>query len=164
MKKKVDLEKTPLKEAYLLLNVTEPEELSVRYTQEDQKLMKSNAWDYKNPALITNKINVILEGINPTLLSADERYWRQNILWFWNHHAISCAIWRYKDKGEAAEYSEKALSYQPPGHPNKITRLLYLLIRDQLTEAEKWSRTIVSEPEKTTALHLLSEYQRGFFK
>jgi hypothetical protein len=58
----VEVEKSPLREAYVLLNATHPAELSTRYTQEDQRLMKLQKWDYKDHDLIINKIRHILEN------------------------------------------------------------------------------------------------------
>ena len=159
-----DIEKSPIKEAYLLLGAKTPLELSQLYTVEDQKLMKSNEWDYANPDLITNKIKDILERIDTDTLSEQEREWRGEILWFWHHHAISCAIARYKDKTQAQIFAAKALEVQPEDHPNKITRLLYLLVNDKLEEAETWVSKIEDEHEKSTARDLVEGYkEKGFF-
>jgi hypothetical protein len=157
------IEKSPLKEAYILLNAKSPLELNNLYSEEDQKLIKTHMWDYDNPDLITNKIKEILERVDVSALSEEEQEWRNEILWFWNHHAISCAIWRYKDQRAAQEYSERALEFQSTEHPNQITRLFYFLTRDQLDEAEKWVREIHEEPEKSTAADLISWYKKGDF-
>jgi hypothetical protein len=157
-----DVEKSPMREAYLLLGAKTPLELSNLYAAEDQKLMPKG-WDYNNPELITNRIKEILEATDPHALTDEENEWRNNILWFWYHHAISCAIWRYKDKAAAQMYSARALEFQSEDHPNKITRLFYFLTRDQLEEAEKWAETIAEEPEKSTSTELLEEYRRGQF-
>ncbi len=159
-----DRENSPLKEAYLLLDAQTPVELSNLYSAEDQKLMKSGSWDYNNSELITNKIKGVLEPTDPAELTIEEKEWRQEILWFWYHHAISCAIWRYKDKTKAQEYSLKALEYQSEDHPNKITRLLYLLVNNQVLEAEKWAKEITEEPEKNSAVDLINDYKdKPFF-
>ncbi|MCK4918398.1 MAG: hypothetical protein KAS02_01270, partial [Candidatus Pacebacteria bacterium] len=89
----------------------------------------------------------------------DEVFWIRNILWSWYHHAISCAIWRYHNKKKAQEYSKKALEYQFGNHPNKITKLFYLLTHNKLREAEIWSDGIITEPEKTTAKYLVKEFK-----
>jgi len=154
-----------LKKAYELLGAKTPLELSNLYSIEDQKLMKSNNWDYANPDLITNKVKNILESINESDLTDEEKEWRQEILWFWYHHAISCAIWRYQDKEAAKLYASRALEYQSEDHPNKVTKLLHLLVNDQFEEAEEWAQTIQEEPEKGTGSELLKEYkEQGFFK
>ena len=110
---------SPLKEAYALLGAHTPLELSQRYDARDQELMKAKAWDYNNPTLITNRIKEILEAADVTKLTDDEKEWRQNILWFWYHHAISCAVARYHDKEKVKEYAAKALEYQSEDHPNE---------------------------------------------
>ena len=152
-----------LKAAYTLLGTQSPLELSNLYSAEDQKLMSAGEWDYNNPNLVVNKVKTILEAVNPNNLSEDENEWRQEILWFWYHHAISCAIWRYNDRVAAQLYSEQALQHQPEHHPNKITRLLYYLTRDEVQEAEQWATTIAEEPEKTTSGQLLEDYKAGHF-
>lgn len=161
--KKFDIEKSSIKEAYILLGAKTPMELSNLYSAEDQKLMKFGTWDYGNPELIVNKVKSILESIESNTLTEDERMWRQEILWFWNHHAISCAIWRYKDREAAKMYADKALEYQPLEHPNKITRLLKLLASDKVEDAQRWAETIIEEPEKSTAISLVKDYKEGNF-
>lgn len=156
--------KKGLKKAYLLLNAKNPEDLMEKYADEDQKYMYAKEWDYNNKTQVMHKIKDILERIDRRKLSKDEKYWTANILWFWYHHAITCAIWRYKDKKNALKYSRRALLVQPRNHPNKITKLFYLLIRDKLVEAKKWQKTITLEPEKTTAKHFLEIYtKKGLF-
>lgn len=158
-----EIDKSGMKEAYLLLGAHTPLELSNLYTAEDQKLMRSGEWDYDNVDLIVNKAKEIIEGVDPGLLTEDESDWRKEILWFWYHHAMSCAIWRYKDKEAARVFAKKALEYQGEGHPNKITKLLDLLVNDQLEEAEAWVKTIKEESEKSTAEKLIEEYKLGLF-
>lgn len=162
-KESFDIEKSPLKEAYLMLGAKSPLELSNLYSEEDQKLMDTHAWDYDNPELITNKIKVLLEQADISALNEEEREWRNEILWFWYHHAISCAIWRYKDQKAAQEYSEHALEFQSTEHPNKITRLFYFLTHDQLDRAENWVAGIHEEPEKSTAADVVGWYKKGKF-
>ena len=161
---KFNWETSPLKEAYALLEATTPFELSKRYTQEDQILMRSHLWDYNNASLVTNRVKGILEGLGLHALVGEEKEWAQEILWFWYHHAISCAIGKYKDKEVAQEYAKRAVEYQSTQHPNKITQLLFFLVHDQVDEAREWVSTIEQEPEKTTARQLLEEFeQKGFF-
>ena len=153
-----DLQNKLLQQAYSLAGVTSMKELSSAYDREDQNLYKAGEWDYDNPDLLTNKIKHILESINPNSLTPDEMHWQQEILWFWYHHAISVAIWKYKDKRAAQKYAAKALRDQPAGHPNQITKLLYLLVYDRQDEAKKWAKTISDDVERTSAVHLLSDY------
>lgn len=154
-----DFEKSPAKEAYLLLNAHTPLELSNLYTVEDQKLMSSPySWDYNNAALIINKVKDILESLDREKLEGEEKEWIQEILWFWYHHAISCAMSRYNDKEKARFYAKKALGLQSENHPNKITKLLDLLLNDKLDEAGEWAKTIIEEPEKSTALELIEDW------
>ena len=160
-----EVEKSPIKEAYLLLVAKTPLELNRLYVVEDQKFMKSGTWDYDNPELVVNKIKDILESVGLENIPEDdrEREWAQEILWFWYHHAISCAVGRYKDKAKAQMYAAKALEIQPEDHPNKITRLLSLLVNNKLEEAEEWLAAINEDPEKTTGKELLENYKEGKF-
>ena len=153
--------KSPMRAAYELLGAHTPLELSNLYSEEDQKLMKSRSWDYDNPDLVTNKVKGIIEIVDVNKLTEQEKDWRNEILWFWYHHAISCAIWRYKDKEKAKLYASKALEIQDRSHPNQITRLLDLLVNDKIQEAEKWASEINDEVEKETALSLIQEYKDG---
>src|SRR5271166_6422555 len=100
---------SPLSEAYALVGARDIVELSEIYDREDQRLFKSGQWDYDNPDLLTNRIKAILAGVNPTKLTETEREWRQEMLWFWYHHAISCAIWKKKDKEKAKLYAGEAI-------------------------------------------------------
>jgi len=158
---KFNIESSPMREAYLLLNAHTPLELSNRYTEEDQKLMATAKWDYNNPDLITNKVKELLENIDPINLTGAENEWRNEILWFWYHHAISCAIYRYKDKLTARSCAKKALLWQDSNHPNKITRLFDFLLNDDLVGAEDWAGLINKEPERSTARKLIDGYKRG---
>ena len=162
-KQSPEISSSPLRGAYTLLSAQTPLELSNLYTAEDQKLMAAGTWDYNNPDLVVNKVKTTLEAVDQSILSEDEKEWRQEILWFWYHHAISCAIWRYKDRNAAQQYAEQALEHQPEGHPNQITKLLYFLTKNDVQEAEKWIKTIGEEPEKTTAAQLLENYRAGLF-
>ncbi len=156
-------QKSQLAEVYRMLGASTPLEMSNLYTEEDQKLMKSGQWDYDNPELITNKIKVSLESIDKSSLNEEESDWRNEILWFWYHHAISCAIEK-NDKIAAQKYAEKALEIQSDDHPNKITKLLYLLVHDKLEEAEAWALNIDEELEKSTAQYQLEIYKnQGYF-
>lgn len=163
MKMELDISKSPLKKAYVLLGAYTPFELSEKYLAEDQKIVTSGISDYHDIKLITNKVKGILEKVDARTLSKDERYERRLILWLWHHHAISYAIWGYKDKRRAQKYSSLALKYQPEKHPNHITRLLYLLVRDRLPEGKGWTKLIKERQEKTTALSLLRFYNEGGF-
>ena len=162
--KRVDIKKSPFKRAYLLLNASSSAKLFDKYLIEDQKIVTSKISNYHDPKLITSKIRNILEKVDTRKLTRREQHERRLILWLWYHHAISYAVWGYKDKRQAQKYSSLALKYQPANHPNKITRLLYLLVRDRFAEANKWAKTIKKEKsERTTALKLLKFYKEGGF-
>lgn len=165
--KKFDREKSILRDVYVHFSVNDPGELQELYMKVDQELMLSGKWDYKNPSLVTNQIKEMIEeiGIDNIKDEKEKKWIKKYILWMWYHHAISCALSKYGDKEAALEYSITALNYQPIDHPNKITRLLYLLIRDDLASAEEWQKSITKEPEKSTAEFLVNLYKRGdFFK
>lgn len=159
--KKFEITISPMREAYELLGAHTPLELSNLYSEEDQKLMKSQSWDYNDSNLVTNKIKNVLETVDISKLTNEEKDWRNEILWFWYHHAISCAVWKYKDKEKAKEYSSKALELQNKNHPNKVTKLLDLLVDDKTEEAEKWVNQISDQVEKETAASLIQQYKEG---
>ncbi len=161
-----DRDNSPLRAAYVLLCARTPLELSNLYSEIDQELMQSRQWDYANNQLITNQIKHILESIDPETLTEDEKNWRQEILWFWYHHAISCAVARYNDQEAAQGYARKALEMQSVDHPNQITRLLFYLVHDMLPEAEAHVAALAdNHDEKDTAVAVLEHYKMtGFFK
>lgn len=152
-----------LQDAYTLVGATNIRELHRAFVDEDQRLMKSRAWDYDNPTLLTNRIKVILADLDLAVLSEEEREWCMEMLWLWHHHAISSAVWRQKDRAQARFHAAKALHYQCLGHPNRITQLLYLLVHDNLVEAEAWAAQITDEVEDETAASILREYKIGLF-
>lgn len=150
--------------AFQLLGVDDFLSLSLAYTAEDQKLMKAGTWDDEDLSLITNRVKRLLEDINPDVLSEDDRVWWDEIMWFWYHHAISCAVYKKKDKALAQRYADKAREIQGPlGHPNRITELFRLLVYDDLKAARNMVDGLITEAE--TARFTLAEYERGeFFK
>lgn len=156
-----DIENSPIGEAYKLLEASTPLELSQKYTKAEQPLFISQEWDYENPAQIQNKVKDILETVDPSALTEEEQDWRQEILWFWYHHAISCAIWK-KDRTKAIEYSNKALELQDENHPNKITKLLSLLVNGDVEEAEEFVKTV--DTDKEEAEGLIEDYKKGYFE
>jgi hypothetical protein len=160
-----DTSKSPLKEAYRLLDVKTPRELQESYEIKDKKLMKSGIWDYYDQNLITNKIKKILENVDENELTSEEEDVVHKILWLWYQEAINCAIWKYRNREKAKECAEKALNYQKGKYPNKITRLLYFLVNDKLEEAEEWEKIIEAEDgkERKMANHLVSEYKKHNF-
>lgn len=156
-------EKT-LKDVYVKFKCKDLDDLIEIYTIEDQKLMHASAWDYSNSRLVPNRIMAEIESINlDTITDEYERERLPDLLWFWYHHAISCALWRYGDKVMAFEYSKKALSVQSNKHPNKITKLLHLLIQDDIEGALEWVKTVKDEPEKTSAEYYIDLYKKGNF-
>lgn len=164
--KKFNKKQSVLKDVYTHFGVNDPGELNTMYMNADQELMKSAQWDYKNTNLITNQIKNMIEEIDvENIHDKKEKKWIKNLLWMWYHHAISCALSQYGDKKAALEYSKIALDIQPANHPNKITQLLYFLVRDEIKNAEKWQKLITTEPEKTTADYCIKLYKQGdFFK
>ena len=154
-------QKSSLREAYRLLGAKTPRALSNRYSEEDQILMRARTWDYNNPALITNQIKGIVESVAPDTLHPTEEEWAEEILWFWYHHAISCAIGRYRDRNAAKVYAQKALEHQSIEHPNKITKLFDLLLNEKVTEAKTWAARIDDADEIKTAAELIQEFEQG---
>ncbi len=157
---------TLLTEACELLQVSSPYELARNFIKEDQRLLKKQSWDYKNSELVLNKVKEIVESvIDDDLITNDKDIEDEleTILWFWYHHATGYAIWKYKDKMKALKFSSKALKYQTADNPNQITQLLYLLVRDEVTEAEALLEKISDEPDKTASRGILQEYIAGNF-
>lgn len=161
--KRFNFEQSPIKEIYDILGVNNPKDIYFAYFKEDQNLMDKKDWDYNNSDLLINKVKQILDSIDDKELSGDEIIYKKKVLWLWYHHAISCAVWRYKDKIKAIEYSEKALGLQDENHQNQITRLLNFLVKDELEEAEKFVDIISDEVEKDTARYLINQYKIGKF-
>lgn len=161
-----------MNEAFQLLGVTNFKDLSLAYTREDQKLMKSGEWDARNPTLVTNQVKTLLEQIDPNDLSMADKEWCSEILWFWYHHAVSHAIWKARDRTLAQDYANKAMALQaecqPPGsgQQNRLTKLLCLLVHDKVTEAKQWMVEMPAgaDPiEHKNGLELIEEYERGEF-
>jgi hypothetical protein len=159
-------------EVFALLGVDNFKDLSLAYSREDQKLMKSQEWDPQNPALITNKVKTILEQIDPKGLEESERSWYFEVLWFWYHHAVSCTSW-VTDRSLAQAYATKALALQEEcqpesfGQPNRITRLLWLLVHDKVDQAREWIANKpagADEVEHKNGLELIEEYEQRKFK
>lgn len=124
--------------------------------------MKSSTWDYDNPGLICNQVKSELEKIDMISLTEEEREWVQETLWFWYHHAISCAI-RKGDKATAQKMAEKAVDIQPKNHPNQITQLLYYLVHDNLEGARVYAKDIQDEMEQDTAEFLMKSYESSLW-
>jgi len=157
-----DKEKSPMREAYDLLGATTPLELSNLYSKQENPLFISHEWDYDIPNQIQNKVKYILENVNESELTEDEREWREEILWFWYHHAISCANWK-KDKEKMKEFSQKALEYQG-NNPNILTRTMFLLAHDNIKEAKEWVQSKEGDEDHGTALEFIENYKKfGFF-
>ena len=161
--------KSSLQDAYELLGVDNAFDLHRRYCEEDQKLMKSNQWDYDNQELVINKLKNVLEQVDVSKLSEEELEWHQEILWFWYHHAVSCAIWKKQDKMASQEYAAKALEHQLISQPdpekrNQITTLLSLLVNDKYEEAKQWAAQISIDYEKETAKDIIEEWPTVKFK
>ncbi|MEK7511243.1 MAG: hypothetical protein AAB582_03335 [Patescibacteria group bacterium] len=151
-----------LRKAYELAGVTEPLALHHAYCELEQPLFKERTWDYDNPDQLHNRIKLEIEEENLDSLSEEERVWCREILWFWHHHAISCAVW--KQNLEAGRFhAESALAYQEADHPNKITRLLFLLLNGSLGEAKQCADNIQDEVEGPTAQALVEWYENGEF-
>lgn len=162
-KKEVKISDSPIKEVYRILDVGNVDELYNAYLAEDQNIVASKHADYHDPSLKTNQIKNILETVDARKLSAREKNERRLILWLWYHHAISYAVWGERNKGRAKRYSSLALRHQPQNHSNRITRMLYLLVRDRLRDAKILLASITDATEKKTARELIQFYEKGGF-
>ncbi|MFH1401416.1 MAG: hypothetical protein ABIG40_00355 [Parcubacteria group bacterium] len=146
---------------YNLLGVPQGNALLLQgvFTERDQEALKGRYWDYDDPQFICRQVVELIEQIPPKELTKKEKFWFNEILWWWHHHAISCAVYYKKDKKRAKEEADIALSLQSLDHPNKITKLLYLLVNDKLQEAEVHTKTIIDEVEKDTARDTIEDYK-----
>ena len=139
----------------LVGGATTPLEFHHKYVALDQKLMKNNRWDYTDQSLVVNQIKVRLEQLPDLILNDEEKAWRCEILWFWYHHAIGCAIWKKRDLRQARIFVQRALFYQGDKHPNQITKLFDLLLNDRFDKAKAWANAIVDPVEHQTAVNVL---------
>ncbi len=152
-----DTERSVMREVYVLLGASTPLELSRRYTEEEQVLFKNKEWDYDNPEQIQNKVKSILESVDESGLTEEEKEWRCEILWFWYHHAISVALWK-DDTEKAKAFSVKASEYQGD-NPNILTRTMYLLLHGKVDEAEEWLKQHESDSDYETGMEILKNYK-----
>lgn len=154
-----------LKEVYELLQASSPKELASKFIKEDQRLLEAQSWDYKNPELVLNKAKELVESVitDGSVANKEDEEEFKDMLWFWYHHATGYAIWKYRERERALEFSAKALKYQTADNPNNITHLLYLLVRNKVAEATAVVNSIENESEKTTSLEILREYLDGGF-
>lgn len=154
-----DPTKSPLAALYDRLGVSTPLDLMLKFDALDQELMTTSTWDYKNEDLQLNKIKEQVDITSPEGLTEDERGRLSEMLWLWNHHAASMALFGYRDDAAALQFANTAMSYQAEDHPNKITGLLRLLASGDLAAAEEYTRTEVSEAEQAAAADGLQLYR-----
>lgn len=155
-------EKMLLSQILRKYHATDMKDLHLRvYMLDDQEHMKSLTWDYATPS-ITNSIYNDCLKIETGELSEEDEMWLRETLYFWNHHAISCAIWRHKDLEAALRYSVAALGYQDSDHPNHVTRLFKLLLEKKEKEAAELVEIIPDDGERETARDILESYRNGW--
>lgn len=156
----------PIDEICRQCGVESVQELDRYVTGIDQQLMRAGLWDYRNPLYENNAIvQRLKQQVDFTSLLPEEKYWVCQIIWFWCHHAISCALFKYLDRTTAQIFAEDALGYYEllPNHPNKITPLLYYLAHDRFEEAERWVKSFPPDHnEVETAIGVLLDYQMVF--
>lgn len=135
-------------------------ELETMCCNADQFRMRERAWDYNFYSLDT-EIVTDLKRIPRAELTPDELWRVEQRIWMWYHHAVSCAIYKYKDKWKALYYVRKALCYQAriPNHPNKITKLFFLLLKGRWTKAKELVG-VMCGVERKTALELIRGWER----
>ena len=147
--------------AFDLFGVDSFRSLHDAYMWQDQRMFKQRVWDYEDPLNILTMTREALEVVDPGTLNSDDRMWWYEIIWFWYHHAVSAAI-RKQDKARARYFACVALAYQGEDHPNRITRLLWLLVHDQLAEARRWVFECKKlGPDHETEVDILEDYESG---
>lgn len=144
-------------------NVQDVYELDQLHLIHDQKHIEGESFNANNETLVNNQIKDALMGIELSKLEEDERLAVQDILWLWYHHATTVEIWQNKDFSKAMEYCKKALKYLYPGHPNKITPMLYMALNGDIHRAKKWAETEVNAIEYAYAIYIIDEYEKGSF-
>jgi hypothetical protein len=156
----------PIDEICRRCGVGSVQELERYITDIDQRLMKADLWDYRNPNNENNEIvRLLKQRVDLDSLVADEKYWFTQIIWFWYHHAASCALFKYRDRITAQIFADAALEHHEllPDHPNKITPLLYYLAYGRIEEAERWVKSFPADhDEAETAVGTLMDYQMAF--
>ena len=142
---------------------------------DDQKLMQSDEWDYKNKELAFNVEKNSIEALQDDTLSAEQKNAKYDALWLWYHHAAQIAYAKYKDIDTARAYIDKALEYgEKSDSTNQITPLLKLLLHGQFIEARKFAEDLpdnkietkddgtteeIDNYEKKTALELIQQFE-----
>ena len=134
------------------------------YKEADQCAMKQGAWNYDDPDFLCNQIFIAIEALDPRQLTSEERVWFRRLRWFWNHHAISSAIWVKPSQRKAQEYAKTAMRLQKGDHQNHITCVLYYLVHDQPKKAKAHLRLIpdsglTKEERHETGPWLIQQYE-----
>lgn len=151
------------KEVYRLLGVQygNSEEALRVYFYLDQRLTRGGSpwsgWNYDDPTFIFRRVVEAIEEVDEGSLSSDEQRHFNEIRWFYYHHAVSRAL-QLRDRESALRFSRAALACQGPNHPNRITRLLYLLVRNRVDEAREWGRSAQGK-EQDSVRDLLFDYE-----
>ena len=152
---------TSLIEVLSILEVSSMLELRHRFLLEDQRLMEKKAWTPDDSTLFINRVKIALEALDPaTLDDVAFQNWRQ-MLWLWNHRAVSFAVFTLRDKMRAKEYAARAMIDHGGRNPNRITRLWFHLLYGQMKEARDWAGTITSPKEISTARLLLAWFEEN---
>ena len=86
------------KRAFDLLGVNDFHSLNYAYTLEDQRLGKAEIGMTKTRSSSRIGYGIFLKASIPWHATENDRVWWRVILWFWYHHAISCAIWKRKNR------------------------------------------------------------------
>jgi len=119
--------------------INDLDEFQQKFFQADQELMKTGAFDYRNPELVNNQFKNILEQYDENDLNREQRQQQAEMLWLWYHHAAQDAKERYQENEKAIEFIDKALEYKKISHsPNEITELLSLIYRNRFDDAETY--------------------------
>jgi hypothetical protein len=139
-------------------------ELNTLNLSSDQDLVRRNAFSLTDKTLINNQIKDDLLTINFQSLPEHEMNVVKNILWLWFQHATTIAIWKERNLDLARELCTKAISYLYPSHPNKITYMIDMLLRDDVVGARRWLVSEVNDVEKEYGEYLLKEYEKGVFR
>lgn len=169
LSKSGDIEKSPLKELYKLLEARDAFDLWMKYDDAADDISGDDVegvWNYEDASLKTNIIRQIIEQADPATLSDAERESRNDILASWYNSSLFCAIHDKKDKRVALTFASKALEYAHqsyPEEPDVILEVLVLLVADKFEEAEKYAAAISDAEKKEDAIEWIKDFRAGKF-
>lgn len=144
-------------------DVKDFDELNRLFMSHDQADITNQTYDIDDQSAITNQIKDALLQLDLDSLEQEDRDTAYHILWLWHHHACTAAMWQLGDFSRAKELCATALSYIHKENPNKMTKLIWLLLHHKTEEAKTWYEQEVSKEEEDYAQMLFKAYDANAF-